>query len=109
MSNDENERVLGLLLIGLLLMTIVPPLAPRTAAAAGAWLCEHGILVAPPHATFTIPFLGAGPDTNRLLLVALLAIAAIALTVPKRQRDKQTIRATDHTRAAQVGKRGPRA
>ena len=109
MNNDENERLLGLLLIGLLLMTLGPTLAPQAAAATGTWLCEHGILVTPPHATFTIPYLGAGPDTSRLLLVALLAIAASALNISKRRRDKHTVRATDATRSAQLGKRGPHA
>lgn len=47
----------------------------------GAWALSRGILVAPEIAVIELPLVGAGLDWRRLVLLALVLLAALVLTI----------------------------
>ena len=72
-EDGGNENVVGILLLIGGAMFLLPTLIPAVRDGAREWLVEHHVLVGPDAALFQLPFLDAGLDLRRVVIVVTLA------------------------------------
>ena len=72
-GDGENDRVVGYIIAAVAAMLVLPSMIPKVRDAVAVWLLDHRVLVAPEQALFEVPFLGAGLDVRRLVIVVVLA------------------------------------
>lgn len=88
---DDPYELITTVMIGLtFLPVVVGALVPQVRQAVSGWLLEHGVLVAPEAAWVTIPFVGAGLDVRRIVILAvvLIAIAWVGFATAPRRRGR---------------------
>lgn len=72
-GDGEGDRVVGYIIAAAAAMLVLPAMIPKVRDAVAGWLLDHRVLVAPEQALFEVPFLGAGLDVRRLVIVVVLA------------------------------------
>lgn len=72
-GEGDADRTMGYIIVAAAAMLVLPTMIPKVRDAIAAWLLDHRVLVVPEQALFEVPFLGAGLDVRRLVIVVVLA------------------------------------
>lgn len=85
--DDPYELLTTIMVVLTFAPVFIAALIPQARNAATTWLLEHGILVAPEAAAVTIPFVEAGLDVRRIVivLVVLIAVAWVGFATARRR------------------------
>lgn len=89
-GDGETDRTVAILLAGAAAVVVLPALIPNVRAATTTWLLEHRVLVVPGQALLELPFLGAGVDFRRLVIV--LVLGALVFTASRRRSERQPLK-----------------
>lgn len=89
---NQDEDATSKLLLLFLAVFFLPAFLPSVRAAVRGWLLEKQVLVGAEASLLPVPFLDAGLDLRRLVVVAVLVVAGIWVVHARSSRTKEARR-----------------